>query len=365
MNGPPRSLRALPPDERVAVAGVADATDLRSRDVAGRIEALDFTKGALVLAMVLYHWLNYFVSTEGDFYRYLRFLTPSFIFITGFLISHVYLSPGRAADPHIAWRLFTRGVKLLAVFFVINAARALLLSDVRGAAASGLSPYAFVPALVTGNVSAGDDMRATAFNILVPIAYLLMLAAPLARVARRFRHVFHAACAGAFAAIPLLRSFDLEFGNLELLAMGFLGAVVGYVPIERIRGWTGHTYVLAAAYVAYLGVITARHVTFSLQIFGVLLSLMILFRLGDDEVLADRVQKCVVLLGRYSLFGYIAQIAVLQALYRLLRSHDPGAPALFGSFVAAFTLTIGAVYILDFARTRLATVDRLYKAVFA
>ena len=58
----------------------------------GRISALDFTKGALVLVMVLYHWLNYFVGPQGDFYRYLSFLPPSFICITGFLISHVYLS---------------------------------------------------------------------------------------------------------------------------------------------------------------------------------------------------------------------------------------------------------------------------------
>src|ERR1700726_2047192 len=57
-----------------------------------RISALDFTKGALVLIMVLYHWLNYFVASDGFFYRYLRFLTPSFIFIAGFLISNVYLS---------------------------------------------------------------------------------------------------------------------------------------------------------------------------------------------------------------------------------------------------------------------------------
>lgn len=57
-------------------------TAVRGSDV-GRIPALDFTKGALVLTMVLYHWLNYFVGVTGYYYRYLHFLTPSFIFITG------------------------------------------------------------------------------------------------------------------------------------------------------------------------------------------------------------------------------------------------------------------------------------------
>src|ERR1700691_3958535 len=70
-----------------------------------RIPALDFTKGALVLVMVLYHWMNYFVMADGSIYKYLRFLTPSFIFITGFLISQVYLSKYQASRSHVPGRL--------------------------------------------------------------------------------------------------------------------------------------------------------------------------------------------------------------------------------------------------------------------
>src|SRR5579872_386052 len=54
-----------------------------------RVPALDFTKGALVLIMVLYHWMNYFIVLDWTYYRYLHFLTPSFIFITGFMISNI------------------------------------------------------------------------------------------------------------------------------------------------------------------------------------------------------------------------------------------------------------------------------------
>src|SRR5437879_11411849 len=86
----------------------------------GRISALDFTKGMLVLLMVLYHWLNYFVASEGDFYRYLRFVTPSFIFITGFLISNVYLSKYQISDSRLPKRLTIRGLKILAVFVFLN-----------------------------------------------------------------------------------------------------------------------------------------------------------------------------------------------------------------------------------------------------
>ncbi len=88
-----------------------------------RIPALDFTKGALVLIMVLYHWMNYFLNLSWDLLKYLHFLTPSFIFITGFMVSNVYLSKYAAADPRLSKRLFTRGLKLLAIFLVLNLAR--------------------------------------------------------------------------------------------------------------------------------------------------------------------------------------------------------------------------------------------------
>src|SRR5262249_38700960 len=81
-----------------------------------RIARLDFVKGALVLVMVVYHWINYFIGLEWGGYRYLRFLTPAFIFITGFLVSHVYLARYSPVDPRLHRRLARRGLKLLALF---------------------------------------------------------------------------------------------------------------------------------------------------------------------------------------------------------------------------------------------------------
>src|SRR5689334_8721443 len=89
-----------------------------------RISALDFTKGALVLIMVLYHWINYFYGPSDN--RYLRFLTPSFIFITGFLISNVYLTKYGLSNPQLPKRLIQRGLKILGVFAVLNLTRNLL-----------------------------------------------------------------------------------------------------------------------------------------------------------------------------------------------------------------------------------------------
>ncbi len=51
----------------------------RARASAQRISALDFTKGLLVVSMVVYHTINRF-HNEAEWTRYLRFVPPSFIF---------------------------------------------------------------------------------------------------------------------------------------------------------------------------------------------------------------------------------------------------------------------------------------------
>jgi hypothetical protein len=51
-----------------------------------RTPALDFTKEAWVSIMVQQHWINYFWGPQDI--RYLIFLIPGLIFISGFIISN-------------------------------------------------------------------------------------------------------------------------------------------------------------------------------------------------------------------------------------------------------------------------------------
>src|SRR5216684_1359334 len=85
---------------------------------AARIPAFDFTKGALVLIMVLYHWINYFMGPHDK--RYIRFMTPSFIFIFVFIISNFYIFKYGISDPHLPKRLIQSGFKILGVFLLLN-----------------------------------------------------------------------------------------------------------------------------------------------------------------------------------------------------------------------------------------------------
>ena len=86
-----------------------------------RIEALDMTKGVLVVAMVIYHSFNY--STDYTLgFKYLPFVPPSFILITGFLISRLYFKPEVARDLTAHGRLLLRGFRLLLLFTLLNVA---------------------------------------------------------------------------------------------------------------------------------------------------------------------------------------------------------------------------------------------------
>jgi|HubBroStandDraft_6_1064221.scaffolds.fasta_scaffold02580_8 peptidoglycan/LPS O-acetylase OafA/YrhL len=357
-----RTGEAIPPSQKGRAVEVVPTTNK-----AARIPALDFTKGALVLIMVLYHWLNYFLGPQGDIYKYLRFLTPSFIFITGFLISNVYLSKYGIADPRLPKRLVQRGLKILGVFILLNVIRTLLLpGPLRAQTLSEqLTVRSLVNVCVTGSDLGGGQGKAVAFYVLVPIGYLLLLSAGLLLVSNRFRYVFHFACALFLLGIVVLYLNGFQSANLELLAIGLLGVILGYIPIEEINTHVRHPYSLTIAYICYAAAITVWNVIYPLQIVGVCLSLMIIYLLGGPNDEPGKLRRHVVLLGKYSLFGYIAQIVILQFLHRGHRPGDQNALTSGLFLLAAFALTILTVEVTDRVRARLTTVDRLYRAVFA
>jgi hypothetical protein len=156
-----------------------------------------------------------------------------------------------------------------------------------------------------------------------------------------------------------------ESSNLELLAIGLLGLIAGYLPTEEVNAVVRHPYLLAAGYLAYVAAITVWNVIYPLQIVGVYLSLMILYWMGLESGKPGRIRATVVLLGKYSLLGYIAQIAILQCLRLAIRPFSWETELLIISFILAFALTIASIKFVDLLRSRLVAVDRLYRFVFA
>lgn len=331
-----------------------------------RIPALDFTKGALVLIMVLYHWANYFIGLQWPYYKYLRFLTPSFIFIAGFIISHVYLSKYAATDPRLSKRLFTRGLKLMAIFIILNVARNLAIPVLgSGSVAQNLPSLRDALAIfVSGNLPVVGT-KLVSFSILVPISYVLMLSGVLMLPYRIYRHTFHFSCAVLLLCIFILGLAGGHSYNLEFVAIGMLGVLTGFMPISKINDFDRHPYILAFAYACYVLAITIWNVPFLLLIVGVLLSLLVIYMVGSRGRESSAIWNEVILLGKYSLLGYISQVAILQVLSVGFRRIDLGSSLLPVSFFAAFILTIMTVEVVDRARAASSGIDKLYKAVFA
>ena len=332
---------------------------------AARIPALDFTKGALVLIMVLYHWINYFGGAQD--HRYLRFLTPSFIFISGFIISNVYVSKYGISNLQLPKRLIQRGLKLLGVFVLLNVTRSFLVlgRSQEKASSAYLSIRSLANIYLIGSGVGGGQAKAVAFFILLPISYLLLLSALLLVVSRFYRYTFHVVCLLLLACVVFSNFVGFEIPNLELLAIGLLGVLTGNLPIARVNALVRHPFLLVVAYLVYLGAISYWNVIYPLQIVGVYLSLMILYLLGQQSGEPGMVRRNILLLGNYSLLGYIFQIAILQVLRLGLNHVDSEAAVLVLSFVLAFALTILSVEVVDRTRAESTTMDRLYRAVFA
>jgi peptidoglycan/LPS O-acetylase OafA/YrhL len=333
---------------------------------AQRIPALDFTKGVLVLLMVLYHWINYFIGPQWGYYEYLRFLTPSFIFITGFIISNVYLSKYDASDPRLPRRLFTRGLKLLAIFLVLNLARIFIVPALGTGvvAKNSFQPETLIAIFVSGNLGTSGG-KLGAFPILVPISYLLMLAGGLMLPHRFFRYTFHIVFALMMFSILILGLTGARAPILESVAIGMLGVLTGFAPISTINDFIRYPFALLFAYLGYTIAITIWSDPFPLVIVGVLLSLIVIYLVGSGGIGSGAVRNEVILLGKYSLLAYISQIAVLQILSAGFHRFNSGAAVLPISFAAAFALTIICVEVVNRARAKSASADRLYKAVFA
>ena len=331
-----------------------------------RIPALDFTKGALVLIMVLYHWINYFVGSQWAYYEYLHFLTPSFIFIAGFTISSVYLSKYAVTDSRLSKRLFTRGLKLVAIFLVLNVARTIIV-PVLG---TGVLVRNFVSlgnvftVFVSGNLPITGG-KLVAFSILVPISYMLILSGVLMVPYRFFKYTFHVVCVLLLSSIAILGLRGEHSYNLEFLAIGMLGVLTGFTPIVAINNFVRHPYRLAFAYACHIVAIAIWKIPFPFLVVAVLLNLMTIYLVGSSGRESGTMKSEVILLGKYSLFWYISQIAILQILSAAFHHTTLGSAALGISFVAAFALTIACTEIVDRTRANSATVDRLYKAVFA
>jgi peptidoglycan/LPS O-acetylase OafA/YrhL len=319
-----------------------------------RDAALDFVKGALVLLMVFYHWVSYIAGQQFIDYRYIRFVTPSFVLITGFVVSHVYLKRYAYDSPVLAKRLIQRGLKLVCLFAVLNLLA--LAPDI------GDAPSAYWSNLIESVVVRGQG-RAS-FIILLSIGYLLLLS-PLVLLAAARLHVPLVVTAIVVVASCWLAS-AVGRVNLhgEFLSMGLIGLAAG--ANAGSEGYGGRLTFgwIALLYALYLAAVVMWNVIYPVQVIAACVNVLVLYRLGCAVAGANAL-RWIVTLGKYSLLAYIGQILILRVIRMALQQDQLPPATLFLTFVIAVGATVASVQMVAFLRRRVTAADWLYRAVFA
>ena len=110
--------------------------------------------------------------------------------------------------------------------------------------------------------------------------------------------------------------------HLEMLSVAFVGLAAGSAHSDAADTLLSKPAVLLFGYVLYVAAISVWNVRFPLQVIGVCLSVVLLYGIGVKCGSRGTIQRCVVDLGKYSLFAYVVQIVILQLLRRAMRGVD-------------------------------------------
>jgi hypothetical protein len=337
--------------------GLSEAAEKATRPAESRLQALDFTKGALVLLMIVYHSINYF-HNDYTWTQYLRFLPASFILISGFLISHIYLGRSSATAAQLFVRLTSRGSKLLVLFLLLN------LPFLVAGILKGSSPDLVFSAWVDG-LFLPQEGKSAAFHILLPISYLLLCGALLVFCYKKTGWVFYVLLFGTVAAVLAVQQFGNSNVVIDALLIGLLGCVAGLSPTAALNRMAVYRFVLTGATVAYYVLMPRLGSSRVAEIVGCFLPVMLIFAFGL-QIAEKKLADVILLFGKYSLVAYIVQIGWLQIIRAFLRKLDVSWPVALGvGFVACLVLSAVSVYVLDALVKRVQVVQRLYRLVFA
>ena len=322
-----------------------------------RIGALDMTKGVLVVLMVVYHSINYTTAPYLAF-QYIGFLPPSFILIAGFLITSIYSAQTGVQDWRPYKKLFVRGVKLFALFTALNVAA----HFARGSSQQTGVAFYFAH---WSEVYVSGSGRLAAFEVLLPISYLLIIAPVLIMADRLHRFVLPAITVALLLTCATLDYRGNSSANVNLLSAGILGMLLGRVPIKDLRSLGSNFLLTVLVYSVYFALCIMVGQTYLVQLFGGCAALALIYGFCVNIGEAGWTQARLLRLGRYSLVSYIVQIGILQVLARLVGRPDLWSLGFLALFFSALILMTIIVEAVEWARTRSFQVETLYKAVFA
>jgi len=328
--------------------------------VSSRDYAYDFTKGFLVEVMIAFHSIQYFVGLHEIQLNYLDFVTGGFVLLAGTAVTQFYLPKYDRQPGLMLTRLLIRGAKLVLLFAVLNTCVHSLIKKNYNGVEFGVRHFydhafeVFIP----------GSKELSCFEILLPIGYALMLAGVLVFAVRSTvgRVVL------IVALFVLLCIWAAAPFNARFTVIGLNGVLIGYLrqldlSPHRRRIVEAALLLLVAGYA--LSIAWLEQDNLFLYFIGVASVVQFVSLSAEDLNYDSRLVKVIVLFGRYSLFGYLFQILLLQVLLRILGA------GLLGKAEAILPILAnnGALYLVLVAlgslRARHKFVNGFYRLVFA
>lgn len=322
-----------------------------------RLAYIDITKGLLVILMVVYHTINYTQSYATAF-RYLCFLPLSFILITGFLLGRVSRSRVLDRPAEGSSRLVVRGMRLVVLFTVLN----VLAQVVAGGRNGSRGVENFFAHWDDVYIEGGS--RLAAFDVLLPIGYLVALSPVLLRLGISSRISLAVLTAIVLACCIIADLLGHAHANAFFISVGVLGLIVGMSSFDP-AGLKNRLPILAVGYATYLPIGMLRGWVFGIQVLGAVVALALIAALASYPKADSWAGKRIIVLGQYSLVAYIAQIAVLQLIARVIGRPElfsAGSAILFATAMIATSVTVEATH---WCRGAFLPIDKAYRAIFA
>lgn len=325
-----------------------------------RIVAIDFVKGILVLCMVVYHTLNY-RGYETLPHDYLLFVPPSFVMLAGFIITHVYVFKYGLASRNLVLRLTVRACKLLLLFTVLNIGAMVIFSSKYGGIGSSLANFMgnWIEIYILGG------SRKAAFEVLLPIGYLLFLAIPALKLQSLVPYAIGAISATTVVVCLVAESCHYPVYNLYMISAGAIGMGIGILPGHTLNAASRSPIALVSFYALYWASFLLLGDRYVIQLFATLIYVLVVYAAASRIDLQRWLPRQSLLLGRYSLLSYIMQILYLQILIRL---SFYSVSQWFGTvvmIVLTMLMTWMTILIVDCARGKNDAFDGAYKKIFA
>lgn len=325
-----------------------------------RIFSIDFTKGTLVLFMVVYHSLNYLRFGSLP-HHWLMFLSPSFIMMTGFIVSLIYMQKYHGDVIAVSLRLGVRSAKIFFLFIVLNITAHFFWSPNHYRIAFYFENFKneMIHVFLIGTP------WISAFEILLPISYTLAAAVIVIRLRSVIPFFPLILAVAVFLLCFFLEKASISFYNLNMLSAGFIGMAAGLLPQEilyKIRPpWT----IIITITILYVVLIRFVEDQYSTQMLVTGLALIIISSAGSRMKSASILKRQVATVGRYSLLSYIVQIFFLQLLRLVAIGFNKEAVHPLVLITIVMILTWVFILIVDYTRKRVRYIDVLYKSVFA